>query len=238
MKTNLRIPVENAINSCVRISAGDVHLLGDLQIPEESTTLVIFADGRGRSRHNPRCRHTAQLMRNHGIGTLNCELLSEAEEMEDQEAEDYCNNAELLAKRLIDVTQWACHQKETANLRIGYFGACAGAAAALIASIKMKDKVHAVVSRSGRTDLAIDVLARVKCPTLLIVGDNDTMGKELNREAMKLLHCEKEMHEVVGASHLFGEPGKIEEMSELSAKWFLRYLWNGDSHGPGPDHSK
>lgn len=238
MKNNLRIPVENAINTCVRIPAGDVHLLGDLQIPEESTTLVIFADGRGRSRHNPRCRHTAQLMRNHGIGTLICELMSESEEMENKEAEDDCNNAELLAKRLIDVTQWAAHQKETGNLRIGYFGACAGAAAALIAANKLKDKVHAVVSRSGRTDLAIDVLARVKCPTLLIVGDDDTVGKELNREALKLLRCEKELHEVAGASHLFGEPGKIEEMSELSAKWFLSHLWNGDARGFGPDHSK
>ena len=221
--TNHRGPIKG-INKCIRIPADDVFLLGDLQIPEESVALVVFAYGSGRSRNNPRNRHIARIFRSCGIGTLLCELLTEEEEVEDEATEKYRHDAKLLAKRLVEVTRWAASEPGIKNLPMGYFGACAGGAAALIAAARMKSKVGAVVSRGGRMDLAIKALPRVKCPTLLIVGGNDTVGLELNREALPRLTCPKRMVEVTGASHLFGEPGKLEEMAELSAGWFHLHL--------------
>lgn len=228
-------PPLKAINRCVRIHAGDVHLLGDLQIPEESAGLVIFAYNCGRSRNNPRNRHAAQLIRDYGIGTLQCELMTEDEEIEDEATEAYRHDAELLAKRLLAVTRWAENEPDLDDVRIGYFGACAGGAAALIAAAQLGDRIGAVVCRGGRTDLAKDVLARVTSPTLLIVGTEDTVGLQINREALPLLRCEKALHEVEGASHLFGEPGKVEEMARLSAQWFHDHL--GDPPGFGAQHS-
>jgi dienelactone hydrolase len=213
-----------AINKCVRIHADDVFLLGDLQIPEESHAIVIFAFGTGRTRNNPRCLHAARLLRNKGIGTLICDLLTEEEEGDDEATENYRYDAELLAKRLVAVTKWVERDPDTAGLRIGYFGACAGGAAALIASTLLKNEVGAVVTRGGRMDLATKVLPRVTCPTLLIVGENDTVGQELNREAMRHLVCEKELKVIPGASYLFGEPCKLEEMAQLSADWFRDHL--------------
>lgn len=215
---------QKGINKCIRIQAGDVYLLGDLQVPEDSATLVLFAYGSGRSRNNPRNRHAARILRSHGLGTLMCELLTEEEEIEDEANEMYRHDANLLAKRLIEVTKWAVAQPDTRNLRIGYFGACAGGAAALIAAARMKSKVEAVVARGGRMDLAVKALARVKCPTLLIVGEKDSVGMELNREALTQLGCTKKLKEVAGASHLFGEPGKLEEMAEAGAGWFREHL--------------
>ncbi len=217
-------PPTKGINQCVRIPVGGLYLLGDLQIPEESVAIVIFAYGSGRSRNNPRNRHTAQVFRMHGIGTLMCELLSEDEEIEDEATEKFRHDAELLAKRLVDVTRWVARQSETKHLPMGYFGSCAGGAAAVIAAAHRTSKVGAVVSRGGRMDLAVKSLHRVKCPTLLIVGEKDTVGMELNREAMARLECAKQLVEVPGASHLFGEPGKLEEMAELSAEWFREHL--------------
>ena len=201
-----------------------MFLLGDLQVPEESTALVLFAYGSGRSRNNPRLRHIAQILRSHGIGTLSCELLTEEEEIEDEATEHFRHDADLLAKRLIQVTDWASSQPETKDLPMGYFGSCAGGAAAIIAAAKLKSGVGAVVSRGGRMDLAVKALPKVKCPTLLIVGENDTVGLELNHEAMERLTCEKRLIEVAGAAHLFGEPGKLEEMAQLSAEWFHKHL--------------
>lgn len=221
--TKLPSPVRGT-NKCVRVPAGDVFLLGDLQIPEESNALVLFAYGSGRSRNNPRHRHKAQILRLHGIGTLLCELLTEEEEVDDEATENFRHDAELLAKRLIQVTEWATSQPETKGLPIGYFGAGAGGAAALIAAARLKAMVEAVVSRGGRMDLAVKALPKVKCPTLLIVGENDPVGLELNREGMQRLSCEKRLVEVSGATHLFGEPGKHEEMAELSAEWFHEHL--------------
>ncbi len=212
------------INKCIRIPAGDVFLLGDLQIPEEAIGLVLFAHGSARSRNNPRNRHTARSLRSCGVGTLMCDLLTEEEEIEDEATEKYRHDANLLAKRLMEVTRWVAAEPDIKDFPMGYFGACAGGAAALIAAAKAKSKVAAVVARGGRMDLAVKVLPRVKCPTLLIVGGNDTVGLELNREALPRLTCPKQMVEVKGASHLFGEPGKLEEMAELSAGWFHKHL--------------
>jgi len=221
----IRPPIKE-INKCVRIPVGGLNLLGDLHIPEESTALVIFAYGSGRSRNNPRNRHTAQVMRMHGLGTMMCELLSEDEEIEDEATEKFRNDAVLLAKRLVDVTHWVSRQPETKHLSVGYFGVCAGGAAAVIAAARKNSKVEAVVSRGGRMDLAVKSLPHVKCPTLLIVGEKDTVGKELNREAMARLANTKQLVEIEGATHLFGEPGKLDKMAELSAEWFREHLGN------------
>jgi dienelactone hydrolase len=223
MNSSQQAPVK-AINRCVRIHADDVYLLGDLQIPEESTSLVIFAYNCGRSRNNPRNRHAAQLMRSQGIGTLMCELMTEEEEVEDEACQTYRYDAELLARRLIAVTKWVEGESDLNHLRIGYFGACSGGAAAVIAAARLGDRIGALVSRGGRMDLAVDFLPQVTCPTLLIVGGEDTVGMQLNREAMRRLRGEKSLHEVAGASHLFGEPGKLEEMARISADWFHLHL--------------
>ncbi len=212
------------INKCVRVPAGDVFLLGDLQVPGESTALVLFAYCSGRSRNNPRHRHVAQVIRNKGISTLMCELMTEEEEIDDEVTEKYRHDAEFLAKRLVQVTHWAMEQPETKSMRMGYFGACSGGAAAVIAAARMKGKVGAVVSRGGRMDLAVKALPRVQCPTLLIVGALDTVGMELNREALAQLTCTKQLEEIAGASHLFGEPGKVGEMADLSVSWFHKHL--------------
>lgn len=212
------------ISKCVRISADDVFLLGDLQLPEESSAVVVFAHDCGRSQNNPRNRHVARMIREKGLGTLVCDLLTEDEEAEDEVNEKYRHNADFLAKRLGAVTKWVIAAPDTHSLRIGYFGTCAGGAAVLIAAAKLRDKVGAVVSRGGRMDLATRSVPRVTCPTLLIVGEHDTVGIELNREALPNLDCEKELQVVPGASHLFGEPGKLEIMAHLSADWFSRHL--------------
>lgn len=230
MNTTKTPRAAKGINKCVRVPAGDVFLLGDLKIPGESAALVLFAHGSGRSRNNPRHRHVAQVMRSKGISTLMCDLMTEEEEIDDEATGRFRNDAEFLAKRLVQVTDWAMTQAETKDLRIGYFGACSGGAAALIAAARMKDKVGAVVSRGGRMDLAATALPRVKCPTLMIVGSEDTVGMELNREALARLTCIKELAEVPGASHLFGEPGKLEEMAELSTSWFYKHLCGVESH--------
>jgi dienelactone hydrolase len=224
MKTMETQHLIKRINKCVRIRVGDLFLLGDLQIPEEAVALVIFAYGSGRSRNNPRNRHTAQVLRMHGIGTLICELLTEEEEIEDESTEKFRHDAGLLAKRLVEVTRWVASQSELNHLPVGYFGACAGGAAVVIAAARRNSKVGAVVSRGGRMDLAVKSLSHVKCPILLIVGEQDIVGMELNREALARLACTKQLVEVPGATHLFGEPGKLEEMSELSAGWFRKHL--------------
>lgn len=212
------------ISKCVRISAGDVFLLGDLQLPEESSAVIVFAHDCGRSQNNPRNRHVARMIRERGLGTLMCDLLTEDEEAEDEVNEKYRHDADFLAKRLGAVTRWVTTAPDTQNMRIGYFGTCAGGAAVLISASKLRDKVSAVVSRGGRLDLAARFLSRVTCPTLLIVGEQDTVGLELNREAMPNLGGEKDLQVVAGASHLFGEPGKLETMAQLSADWFFRHL--------------
>lgn len=218
------------ISKCVRISADEVYLLGDLQLPEESQAVVLFALDRGRSQNNPRNRHVARMMREKGLGTLLCDLLTEDEEAEDEVTGKYRYDAFFLARRLGAVTQWVTSQADTKGLRIGYYGACAGGAAALIAAARLRHKVGAIVSRGGRLDLAIRSVPRVTCPTLLIVGESDTVGIELNREALPHLGGEKELRVVPGASHLFGEPGKLESMALLSADWFRRHLGDALIH--------
>ncbi|MEO7099653.1 MAG: dienelactone hydrolase family protein [Luteolibacter sp.] len=228
MKTIPMIQHLKAINQYVRIAADDVFLMADLQVPEESTSLVILAYDSGRSRNHPRALHVARILRANGLATLLSDLLTEEEEAEDEVSEKYRHDVEFLAKRLIAVTKWATHNPDTKRLKKAYFGASTGGSAALIAAAKMRMNVKAVVSRGGCVDLSAKSLSRVACPTLLIVGENDIQGMESNSRAFEILTCEKELHIIPGASHLFGEPGKLEAAAQLSAKWLHQHLVDPD----------
>lgn len=211
------------INQYVRIPAGNVHLLADLHVPEESSSLVILAND-GCSRNHPRIRHAARYLREKGIGTLACDLLTDAESGDDDTLPEDEHDVVLLGKRLVDVTRWLQNNRETEDLRIGYFGACAGAAAAIIAAAEMKDRIGAVICRGGRLDLARDELKNVTCPTLLIVGEDDPDCLEINTAAFGKLRCEKSLKLIPGATHRFGEPGKLEDLCLLGAEWLKRHL--------------
>ncbi len=223
MKNTDNIPLEK-INKYVRLPADDVFLMADLQVPEESTSLVIFAYDFGRSRNHPRALHVARIMRERGLSTLLCDLLTEDEEADDEVSQKYRYDADLLAKRLVAVTKWAATYPDTKHLRMAYFGASTGGGAALIAAAKMHNKVTAVVSRGGRLDLAVKSIPRVTCPTLLVVGENDPEGFGLCQEALAHLAGKTEVKIIPGASHLFGEPGKLEAMAQLSAEWLHQNL--------------
>lgn len=209
----------HGINKYIRIPAGDVALLADLQIPELATSVVIFAYDFGGSRNHPRVRHVARIMREYGLGTLLCDLLTDEEEFEDEATGVYRKNAELLAERLVAVTRWAAKNPDLRKLKVAYFGAGTGGGAALIAAAKLPNRVKAVVSRGGRVDLAANCWSRVKCPTLLIVGGEDAEDLKLNRGAFGHLTCDKELQVLPGASHLFGEPGTLEAMAQRSGQW-------------------
>ena len=217
-----------AINQYVRIAADDVFLMADLQVPEESTSLIILAYDSARSRNHPRALHVARILRANGLATLLSDLLTEGEEAEDEVSQKYRHDAEFLARRLIAVTKWATNNPDTKRLKKAYFGASTGGSAALIAATKMRMNVKAVVSRGGCLDLSARSLSRVTCPTLLIVGENDIPGMEANSQAFEILTCEKELHVVSGASHLFGEPGKLETAAQLSATWLHQHLVEDD----------
>ncbi len=213
------------LNQGVRIAADDVFLLGDLQVPEEAPALVLFAHN-GRCRNHPRNRHVAQVIREMGLGTLLCDLLTEDEMGEDDETAKYRDDATMLARRLIAVTHWVRQEPVAKELPIGYFGASAGGAAALIAAAKMGQQVSAVVARGGCLDLATKSASQVKCPTLLIVGENDSAGLELTHQVLPHLKGTKELQVVPGASRLFDEPGTLAQMANLSAVWLQRHLGN------------
>lgn len=220
-----------AVNKYVRVPADNEFLLADLQVPYNSTSLVILAFDFGGSRNHPRARHIARVIRSYGLATLLCDLVTEDEEVEDEVTKRYSNNVSHLSKRLIAVTKWAMTHPDTKRLRMSYFGASTGGGAALIAAAKLGNRISAVVSRGGRLDLAASSLSHVACPALLIAGENDISGVKFAREAMERLRCEKELQIVPGASHLFGEPGKLESMAQLSATWLRRHLDGGREIG-------
>jgi putative phosphoribosyl transferase len=196
------------------------RLEGDRSIPEGASGIVLFAHGSGSSRFSPRNRQVAAALNQHGLVTLLFDLLT------DDEAGDRAKvfDVELLAERLLAVADWSRTQEDLAPLRAGYFGASTGAAAALIAAAERPEAVHAVVSRGGRPDLAAGRLPAVKAPTLLIVGGADAEVLHLNREALAQLECPAELAVVPDATHLFEEPGTLEQVAELSAGWFERSL--------------
>ena len=208
----------------VRIPAGNVTLDGDLCLPDGSQGLVVFAHGSGSSRLSTRNRRVATALREAGLGTLLFDLLTRDEEKIDEVTAELRFNISFLAERLVAVTDWIETQEDSSELPIGYFGASTGAAAALVAAALRPGRVAAVVSRGGRPDLAMKHLDKVKAPTLLIVGGDDTEVIKLNQIALDNLTTAKELVIVPGATHLFEEPGTLEEVQRLAAAWFLKYL--------------
>ena len=208
----------------VTIQAGGTATVGDLVLPDTPRGLVLFAHGSGSSRHSPRNRQVADALQRRSLATLLLDLLTEAEERDRANVFDI----ELLAARLAAATSWAA--TELAQLPIGYFGASTGAAAALVAASELGGRIAAVVSRGGRPDLAGERMQAVTAPTLLIVGGRDEVVLELNRDAERLLDVPTELAVVPGATHLFEEPGALEQVSRLAADWFETYLGSGADH--------
>lgn len=208
----------------IRIPAGTVALEGDLGMPESARGVVVFAHGSGSSRHSPRNRHVAQVLRKAGLATLLLDLLTKEEEAEDIQTGQLRFDIGRLTRRLTIATDWLTQNADTRNLDVGYFGASTGAAAALVAAVERPGIVAAIVSRGGRPDLAEAALPYVKAPTLLIVGGNDFPVITINRDTLDKLRVAKELVVVPGASHLFEEPGALEEVARLAADWFLSHL--------------
>jgi putative phosphoribosyl transferase len=202
------------------ISIPPLDLEGLLAVPRGAEGLVLFAHGSGSSRLSPRNNYVAEALREAGLGTLLFDLLTPTEADDRRKVFDIA----LLAERLIQATRWVAEHPQTRALRIGYFGASTGAAAALVAAARSKTGIGAVVSRGGRPDLAGQALAKVRAPTLLIVGGLDTQVIELNRAALADLRCEKKLEIVPGATHLFEEPGTLDRVIELARAWFASRL--------------
>ena len=208
----------------VQVPAGSVTLEGNLTLPEESRAIVLFAHGSGSSRHGPRNRYVARVLNEAKLATLLIDLLTLHEEVVDARTAQLRFDIDLLAERLVDATDWLTQFPDTKHLRIGYFGASTGAAAALAAAAVRPDAVRAIVSRGGRPDLAGAALTSVQAPTLLIVGEHDDQVVQLNRQALTQLRCEKRLVIVPGATHLFEEPGALDEVARLARDWFQRHL--------------
>ena len=208
----------------LKIPVGGVEVEGTLTLPSRARGIVLFAHGSGSSRFSPRNQYVAKQFNRQKIGTLLFDLLTQEEEEIDVVTAEYRFNVDLLAERLIGATEWLKNDPQTKNYKFAYFGASTGAAAALIAAAKLPNDISAVVSRGGRPDLAGDYLARVVAPTLLLVGGLDVEVIELNRQAMAQMTAEKELVIISGATHLFEEPGKLEEVAKFSIDWFMRYL--------------
>jgi putative phosphoribosyl transferase len=205
----------------VVVNARPVRLGGHLTLPEETAGLVVFAHGSGSSRHSPRNRYVAAVLNLAGLGTLLFDLLATAEEHDRANVFDIG----LLAGRLVDVTRWLRAQPDVGDLRVGYFGASTGAAAALWAAAEPDADIAAVVSRGGRPDLASARLPMVVAPTLLIVGGHDDVVLELNRQALaQLRHGDNRLTVIPGATHLFEEPGTLRAAAEAARDWFTRHL--------------
>jgi dienelactone hydrolase len=208
----------------IRIPAGPVTLDGELSIPHAAKGLVLFAHGSGSSRHSPRNQFVANVLQDAGVATLLFDLLTRDEETADAYAGHLRFNISLLSERLMHAVDAMDHDPDTGKLSIGFFGSSTGGGAALMAAAKLGEDVRAVVSRGGRPDLAGQALRQVHAPTLLIVGGDDEVVIGLNEQAMRALHCEKKLLIVPGASHLFEEPGTLEQVAHAAAEWFVTHL--------------
>lgn len=207
----------------VILSADVVQLEGNLNIPQGAAGLILFAHGSGSSRYSPRNKHVAEVLKEAGLATLLFDLLTKEEEIIDLQTAELRFDIDLLSRRLVGATDWAVNNPSTKNLKIGYFGASTGAAAALTGATLRQEMIYAIVSRGGRPDLAETALPKVKTPTLLIVGELDYPVIELNEKALELIPAEKQLVIVPGASHLFEEPGKLEEVARLARDWFISH---------------
>ena len=217
--------VADHVNREVRIPAAEASLTGDLTVPAGAKGIVLFAHGSGSSRQSPRNVWVATRLHRAGIASLLFDLLTTAEEARDLHTRQHRFDIPLLAARLVEATHWAAAQSELRALPVGYFGASTGSAAALVAAAQMGSRVTAVVSRGGRPDLAGErALADVGAATLLIVGSNDDDVLGFNQRAYAHMTCAKRLAVVPGASHLFEEPGTLEQVAALASEWFVEYL--------------
>ena len=209
----------------VEIAIDDkVSIKSSLNVFERAKGIVLFAHGSGSGRFSRRNRYVAGVLAQAGIASLLIDLLTEEEEKVDLQTRQLRFDIELLATRVVDATKWLLANSDLSNLRIGYFGASTGAAAALVAAAELGEDISAVVSRGGRPDLAGPALPKVKAPTLLIVGGNDFVVIDLNQRAMEEMTCKKELVIVPGAGHLFEEPGALEQVAQHATQWFEHYL--------------
>jgi len=208
----------------VRIEAAGAVLAADQVIPDPARGVVLFAHGSGSSRRSPRNRMVAERLQEAGFATVLADLLTAAEDLRDAQTAELRFDIGMLAGRLVGIVDWLGTQAATSGLPIGLFGASTGAAAALVAAARRPAEVRAVVSRGGRPDLAGAALAQVKAPTLLIVGGADSTVIGLNQKAAELLPASTHLHVIPGASHLFPEPGALEEVADRAADWFAEHL--------------
>jgi dienelactone hydrolase len=208
----------------LQIPAGHAVLSGNLTIPENAVALVLFAHGSGSSRHSPRNQFVAHTLNGAGLGTLLFDLLTPKEEALDIYTREHRFNIGLLAERLVHATNWARQHDQIRDLRSGYFGSSTGGAAALVAAAELPQDVGAVVSRGGRPDLAGAALPRIQAPTLLIVGGNDDIVIELNEMARDQMRCDVKLEIIAGATHLFEEPGALEQVAKLASDWFVNHI--------------
>jgi putative phosphoribosyl transferase len=215
---------DETTSTAVRVPSGGVLLEGELRVPAGARGVVLFAHGSGSGRHSPRNRFVASALERAGLATLLFDLLTEAEERVDDRTRALRFDIGLLAARLADAARFVDAHPRGRGLRIGFFGASTGGGAALVAAARLRERVGAVVSRGGRPDLAGDALPLVEAPTLLVVGGLDGPVVDLNEEAHDRLRCEKRLAVVPGATHLFEEPGALEEVARLAAAWFVRHL--------------
>ena len=223
------MPTDASKEILVHIPVDGVTLEGALAVPANAAGLVLFVHGSGSSRFSPRNNFVARALRDAGLGTLLIDLLTRVEDQDYERRFDI----PLLTQRVLRVTDWLQAQPQTKKLTLGYFGASTGAAAALQAAAAPGSKVGTVVSRGGRPDLAgAQALAQVRCPVLLIVGGHDDVVIELNQQAHARLVCPKELVIVPGATHLFEEPGTLEQVATLAASWFVRHLGKATSGSP------
>jgi dienelactone hydrolase len=204
----------------ISIPLDGLKLAGELVVPRNASGLVVFAHGSGSSRHSPRNQYVARRIQETGLGTVLFDLLTVAEERAEAQTRHLRFTIDLLSDRLIGATRWLMDEGTSKDFCLGYFGSSTGAAAALKAAAELGDDLMAVVSRGGRPDLGGEVLPRVKAPTLLIVGGDDKEVIALNEEAYDRLRCEKALRIVPGASHLFEEPGALDNVANMAADWF------------------
>lgn len=222
---------DDRLERTVRTATGTVSLEGTLGVPPHATGVVLFAHGSGSSRFSPRNRFVARVFRDAGLATLLLDLLSRSEENVDEVTRHYRFDIAMLAERLVAAVDWLENEPDTGRLPVGLFGASTGGGAALVAATARPERVSAVVSRGGRPDLAGDSLPFVEAPTLLIVGGRDEVVINLNERARAAMHNEVRLEIVPGATHLFEEPGTLEQVAALAREWFLSHLGQG-RHAP------
>jgi len=213
------------------LSLDDASLGGESNVPHNALGLVLFAHGSGSSRHSPRNQFVARVLRDAGVGTLLFDLLTDAEEQTDSRTRQLRFDIPFLARRLVGATRWILDEATTRGLHLGYFGASTGAAAALVAAAKLRESIRAVVSRGGRPDLAGSALEDVRAPTLLLVGAHDPEVLALNEGAYSRLRCPKELRIIPGATHLFEEPGTLDQVAKMASEWFAGHLESRKAEG-------